>query len=258
MSSRSSKHHSSASSSSSSSKKKSKGKEPMGDDWGEVSDPEQRRRMQNRIAQRKFRERVKDQKEQTERELRNKKYADSSYRTPYPDDLGFGDEEDLEGLPWGGPSMTHIVSRGCAYERRRTGGAGAGDGDYNSVGRHGGDGGSGGGGGGHNSSSGSSRGSRTGQYCPAPYDDYEQDYGDAETVVAPASSTTSASLAAHGTSGGGSVYYTDPFAAYPATAYGSSSAVPGYASSSGHHDRYDASYDYAYDYDYSRSSHGRR
>lgn len=57
----SSKHHHHHHSSSSSSKKhgsssSSSKHQPKGDDWSEVTEPEERRRIQNRIAQRKFRE----------------------------------------------------------------------------------------------------------------------------------------------------------------------------------------------------------
>lgn len=55
----SSKHHSSSSSSSSSKKHHSSSSSSkhhtQGDEWNEVTDPEERRRIQNRIAQRKFR-----------------------------------------------------------------------------------------------------------------------------------------------------------------------------------------------------------
>ncbi|EGS16956.1 uncharacterized protein CTHT_0072800 [Thermochaetoides thermophila DSM 1495] len=52
------------------------------DDWTEVTEPEERRRIQNHIAQRKF-------------------------------NLAFEDT-DLAGLPWGGLSIRHVVARGHA------------------------------------------------------------------------------------------------------------------------------------------------
>ncbi|KAK3378047.1 hypothetical protein B0H63DRAFT_525304 [Podospora didyma] len=108
MSSRSSKHHSS-SSSSSSKKDKSKGKTKT-DDWTEVTEPEERRRIQNRIAQRKFREKAREQRDQAQRDAQNQQYAGSSYTVPGPEDIA--EEGDLSGLPWGSFSMQHIVARG--------------------------------------------------------------------------------------------------------------------------------------------------
>ncbi|KAI3399280.1 hypothetical protein diail_7234 [Diaporthe ilicicola] len=119
-------HHSSSSgskkhgSSSSSSKHQSKG-----DDWSDVTEPEERRRIQNRIAQRKFREKAREQKEREERESRNEQLAGSSYQVPVPEDFmsaggGGGEYDDyLSGVPWGGVNIQHMVAMGHESESRR-------------------------------------------------------------------------------------------------------------------------------------------
>ncbi|KAI1330063.1 hypothetical protein F5Y16DRAFT_363893 [Xylariaceae sp. FL0255] len=101
----------------SSSKSKSKSK-VKNDDWTEVTDAEERRRIQNRIAQRKFREKAKEQKERTERDDRNQEHAGSSYRVPDPRALG-PDDDQLSGLPWGSVNMRHVIARGHESETRR-------------------------------------------------------------------------------------------------------------------------------------------
>ncbi|KAI0397279.1 hypothetical protein F5Y17DRAFT_455197 [Xylariaceae sp. FL0594] len=108
-------HDSSSKKHSSKSKSKSKVKN---DDWTEVTEPEERRRIQNRIAQRKFREKQKEYKERAEREDRNQENAGSSYRVPGAGDLG-PEDDDLSGLPWGGVSMRHVMARGHETETRR-------------------------------------------------------------------------------------------------------------------------------------------
>lgn len=86
-----------------------------GDEWSEVKDPSERRKIQNKLAQRRFREKVREQKEETEREVENQKRAGSSYASPEPGDLDPGRE--LSGLPWGGISMRHIVEAGKTKEQ---------------------------------------------------------------------------------------------------------------------------------------------
>lgn len=47
--------------------------------------------------------------------MENQLRAGYSYSAPSPDELQGG--YDLSGLPWGGPSMKHIVERGQAVQR---------------------------------------------------------------------------------------------------------------------------------------------
>ncbi|KAK0739259.1 hypothetical protein B0T21DRAFT_409620 [Apiosordaria backusii] len=105
MSSRSSKYSGSSSKKEKSSSPRSK----ESDDWSAVTDPEMRRRIQNRIAQRKFRDKAREQKERDQRDALNEQYADSSYRIRSADELV--DEGDLA---WGSFNMGHMLSRGHA------------------------------------------------------------------------------------------------------------------------------------------------
>ncbi|KAK3956496.1 hypothetical protein QBC32DRAFT_366842 [Pseudoneurospora amorphoporcata] len=57
------------------------------DDWHQIHEPEQRRRIQNRIAQRKFREKARTLKDQAARDAQNRRYAGCAYTCPSVDDL---------------------------------------------------------------------------------------------------------------------------------------------------------------------------
>ncbi|KUI56744.1 hypothetical protein VP1G_04082 [Cytospora mali] len=116
----SSKHHSSSSSKSHGSSSKHQQKS---DDWSDVTEPDERRRIQNRIAQRKFRK-YSLQKERQERETRNQELAGSSYQVPMPDDFmsmgaGAGYDDQLSGVPWGGLNLQHMVTMGHESQSRR-------------------------------------------------------------------------------------------------------------------------------------------
>ncbi|CEJ94508.1 hypothetical protein VHEMI10032 [[Torrubiella] hemipterigena] len=89
-------------------------------DWSNVTDPDERRKLQNCLAQRKFRQKVKDSKEREEREARNVANAGNSYRIPTSE--GITDSPVLSGLPWGGVDLNLVISRGHEVESRRSSG----------------------------------------------------------------------------------------------------------------------------------------
>ncbi|KAH7124973.1 hypothetical protein B0J13DRAFT_531242 [Dactylonectria estremocensis] len=82
----------------------------MHDEWNHVSERTERRRIQNRNAQRKFRQKVKETTEKEKRDYLNFTHAQNSYRIQ--DALEMVEESEVTGLPWGGINLRHIIAKG--------------------------------------------------------------------------------------------------------------------------------------------------
>ena len=109
----------------------------QGEDWKKITDQSERRKIQNRNAQRKFRESLppillnqsklttkssltgekgKRQKEDEARIAENQQAAGSAYAALDPADLAR--DANPSGLPWGSVSLEHVVEAGKAKAKQ--------------------------------------------------------------------------------------------------------------------------------------------
>ncbi|KAI4151868.1 MAG: hypothetical protein LQ340_003239 [Diploschistes diacapsis] len=78
-------------------------------DWKNIANPTERRKAQNRNAQRRHRSKKRHEEEEKLRVAQNQSAAGSSYKAPGPEDLG---NEDPTGLPWGSVSLRQVFDGG--------------------------------------------------------------------------------------------------------------------------------------------------
>ncbi|MCJ1333416.1 hypothetical protein MMC10_010113 [Thelotrema lepadinum] len=85
------------------------------DDWKNIANEKERRKVQNRNAQRRHRSKKRYEEEEKTRIADNQYVAGSSYKTPGPEDLG---NEDPTGLPWGSVSLRPVFEGGKGKEKQ--------------------------------------------------------------------------------------------------------------------------------------------